>query len=280
MRIRQVALASVLLCSGALSAHAQPLPLSPIRQSGQSVTPVFEGWYKNPDGTFSLSFGYFNRNATEAIEIAVGPNNYFTPGPPDRGQPTHFAPRRHWGTFVVIVPADFKDQRVVWTLINRGDSVAIPGSLKRNWEIDALEGEAGSGNTPPVIAFDPAGPKGSGPRGVQASLSAKLGEPLTLTVWATDDGRARTSVASGGRTGVTPSLTWFTHQAPPGSRVTFSNASPAVDGGSGKSTTTATFNAPGEYMLRVRVNDASGVASAGHAQCCWTNGFVKVTVTK
>ena len=24
---------------------------------------------------------------------------------------------------------------------------------------------------------------------------------------------------------------------------------------------------------------AAGVASAGHAQCCWTNGFVKVTVT-
>jgi hypothetical protein len=30
----------------------------------------------------------------------------------------------------------------------------------------------------------------------------------------------------------------------------------------------------------VRANDASGVANAGHAQCCWTNGFVKVTVTR
>jgi hypothetical protein len=41
----------------------------------------------------------------------------------------------------------------------------------------------------------------------------------------------------------------------------------------------ATFSAPGEYVVRVRANDASGVAGAGHAQCCWTNGFIKVTVT-
>ncbi|MGQ0641728.1 MAG: hypothetical protein ACT4P6_13345 [Gemmatimonadaceae bacterium] len=280
MRIRHVALASLLSPIALRAACAQPLPLSPLRTAGQSVTPAFEGWYRNADGTYSLSFGYFNRNATEAVDIPVGPNNYLTPGPTDSGQPTHFAPRRHWGVFVVTVPANFGEQRVVWTLIHRGDTVAIPGSLKRNWEIDALEGEAGAGNTPPVIAFDPAGPKGSGPRGIQTLQTAKVGEPFSLTVWATDDGRARTSVASAGRTGVTPSLTWFTHQSPPGSRVTVENASPSVDKGSGKSTTTARFSAPGEYVLRVRVNDASGVASAGHAQCCWTNGFVKVTVTK
>jgi hypothetical protein len=258
---------------------AQPLPLSPIRASGQTVTPAFEGWYKNSDGSFSLSFGYFNRNAAEIVEIARGPNNHVTPQEFDGVQPTHFAPRRHWGVFVVTVPANFGEQRVVWTLIHRGDTVRIPGSLKRNWEIDALQGEAGSGNTPPVIAFDAAGPKGSGPGGIRDSQTARVAEPFALNVWATDDGRARTSVASAGRTGVTPSLTWFTHQAPPGAWVTFANASPPVDKG-GKATTTATFSAPGEYVLRVRVNDASGVASAGHAQCCWTNGFLKVTVTK
>ena len=45
-------------------------------------------------------------------------------------------------------------------------------------------------------------------------------------------------------------------------------------------TTNATFSEPGDYIVRVRANDASGVAGAGHAQCCWTNGFVKVTVTQ
>jgi len=46
----------------------------------------------------------------------------------------------------------------------------------------------------------------------------------------------------------------------------------------GQATTSATFSAPGDYVVRVRANDASGVAGAGHAQCCWTNGFLKVAV--
>ena len=36
--------------------------------SGQSVTPAYEGWFPNSDGTFSLSFGYFNRNYEAIIE--------------------------------------------------------------------------------------------------------------------------------------------------------------------------------------------------------------------
>ena len=44
-------------------------------------------------------------------------------------------------------------------------------------------------------------------------------------------------------------------------------------------TTTATFYAPGDYIVRVRANDSS-VAGAGHSQCCWSNGFVKVTVNR
>lgn len=263
---------------GATRGWAQPLPLSPIRASGQTVTAAFEGWYQNPDGTFSLSFGYFNRNAEESVEIARGPNNFISPSAFDGPQPTRFAPRRHWGVFVVTVPANFADQRVIWTLINRGDTVAIPGSLKRNWEIDALAGEAGSGNTPPLVSFAQGGPAGAGPRGISTALTVAVARALTLTLWANDDGRARTSVASDGRRGVMPSLTWFVHQAPVDGRVEFGNASPSVDS-NGKATTTATFSVPGEYVLRARVNDASGVASAGHAQCCWTNAFVMVTVS-
>ena len=41
-----------------------------------------------------------------------------------------------------------------------------------------------------------------------------------------------------------------------------------------------TFSEPGNYVIRVRANDASGVSNAGHAQCCWSNGFIKVVVTK
>jgi hypothetical protein len=180
--------------------------------------------------------------------------------------------------FAVTVPADFGDRRVVWTLVVRGDTLSVPGSLKQGWEIDALAGEAGAGNTPPLLRFARAAAAGAGPGGVAAGpLTVAAGAPLVLTVWATDDGRARTSIVSGGRQGVPVTLTWFKHRGP--GAVTFAEPSPAVGADDGMASTTATFAVPGEYVLRVRANDASGVASAGHAQCCWTNGFVKVTVT-
>jgi hypothetical protein len=59
--------------------------------------------------------------------------------------------------------------------------------------------------------------------------------------------------------------------------VTFEPATGRVAATGGEVATRATFTAPGSYVLRVRAND-SGVANAGHAQCCWTNGFVKVAV--
>ena len=257
---------------------AQAVPLSPVRASGQSVTPAFEGWYRNPDGTFSLSFGYLNRNSREVIDIPIGPDNNMKPGNADRGQPTHFAPRRHWGVFTVTVPANFGDQKIVWTLVSQGDTFAIPGSLKKGWEINAINGEADTGNKPPVLSFDSAGRKGTGPGGITGGqLNAVVGAPFTLNVWAQDDGKASSSIASDGRMHVPVTLAWFKHQGP--GNVVFADTTPAA-AASGKATTTVTFDQPGQYILRVRANDASGIAGAGHAQCCWTNGFVKVTVTR
>ena len=37
-------------------------PLGPTQRNGQFVAPYFEGWYANPDGTYTLSFGYYNAN--------------------------------------------------------------------------------------------------------------------------------------------------------------------------------------------------------------------------
>jgi hypothetical protein len=280
MRIRRFATLLVplpfILTGRALPARAQ-FPLGPVKASGQSVTPVFEGWYKNPDGTFSISFGYYNRNSEEVLEIPIGPDNVVAPGQQDQGQPTHLRPRRHWGVFAVKVPADFGDKTITWTLRIRGETFSIPASLNPDWQIDALEGEAGSGNTPPVLKFTD-GSEGRGPGGVTVGpLTVSVGKPLTLAVLASDDGRSAPSIASAGREGVPVTLTWFKHQGP--GDVAFAQASPPVNAADGKATTTATFSRPGTYVLRVRANDASGVANAGHAQCCWTNSFVKVTVT-
>ncbi|MDA1081798.1 MAG: hypothetical protein O2973_08990 [Gemmatimonadetes bacterium] len=271
-----VALAAVLLAG---PADAQSVPLAPIRDRGQNVTPAYEGWYMNADGSISLSFGYFNRNESEVIEVPVGPNNFFSPGPADRGQPAVFYPRRHWGVFAVKVPADFPEaQKVTWTLVVRGDTLRIPGHVRSSWQIDALEGEAGSNNTPPVLRFVADGPSGAGPAGIKyGPIMAKVGAPVELRLWATDDGNERTSVTGRGRGNTTVSLRWFKHSGP--GEVTFANAVPRAAAETGLATTAATFSAPGEYVVRVRANDASGVAGAGHSQCCWSNGFAKVTVT-
>jgi hypothetical protein len=105
MRDRRLMAACVAVVLSWAAAEAQrsqaPLPLDPARERGASVTPAYEGWYQNPDGSFSLLLGYFNRNSKQAIDIPVGPNNRVEPGGPDQGQPTHFEVGRQWGVFVV-----------------------------------------------------------------------------------------------------------------------------------------------------------------------------------
>jgi hypothetical protein len=100
------------------SVHAQlpgQLPgVEPLHDNGQDVTPAFEGWFKNPDGTFDITLGYNNRNLKEEIDIPIGPNNKIEPGGPDQGQPTHFMPRRGWGVFTVTVPKDFGTKKITW----------------------------------------------------------------------------------------------------------------------------------------------------------------------
>jgi hypothetical protein len=68
--------------------------MEPQHDSGQSVTGALEGWFPNRDGSFSILLGYYNRNLKEELDIPIGPDNRIEPGGPDRGQPTHFMPRR------------------------------------------------------------------------------------------------------------------------------------------------------------------------------------------
>lgn len=251
--------------------------LAPASPRGLTVSPVFEGWYRNPDGSFSLSFGYYNRNTAEVVEVPIGADNQITPGVGNRGQPTTFHPDRHWGVFAVRVPADFGKQEVLWTITFRGSTVSIPGSLKPDWQIDALEGEASANNTPPTLAFGTDATKGQGPLGVTADPQRiAVGVPLTLTVLVTDDAKTSTAASGTARAGGNVDLAWFKHQGP--GDVTFSARTARLAPAGGTATTTATFSQAGEYLVRVRAND-SPVASAGHSQCCWTNGFVRVTVT-
>jgi hypothetical protein len=265
----------------ALPAAAQPpkLPAEPLRDAGQSVTGAFEGWYKNPDGSFNLLVGYYNRNLKQEVDIPAGPANAIEPGGPDRGQPSHFLTGRQWGVFTITVPKDFGQNKLTWTLTVNGQTTVIPLSLNPLWEVSPFS-EEGMGNTPPSVGFSQEGPFSQGPRPFGAALSTTLPIALPLTVWAADDAKTAPGAAPPRMPPVT--VTWSKFRGP--GEVTFSNPKPAVekiDSGraafSGKASTTATFAEPGDYVLLVVVNDWSGDGGRGF-QCCWTTAHVKVSV--
>ncbi len=257
----------------ALCAFLQ-LPLEPSRDSGQSVTPAYEGWFKNPDGTYSILVGYFNRNLKEQLEIPVGPDNRIEPGGPDQGQPTHFLPRRQWGVFVIKVPADFPGKKLTWTLVAHGKETEVPMRLDPLWEVSPYK-DAAQGNTPPVLRFEKDGPAHSGPpRGIIASIKATVGEPATLVAWASDD--AVIDPDRKERKGPQLTVKWSKFRGP--GKVTFEKEKPDVDPAEGKTSTTATFDTGGDYILRLQANDVSGEGGGGF-QCCWTNVYVAVEVT-
>ena len=268
--------ASGILAFGVAIVAAPPalaqLPMEPLKESGQGVTAAYEGWYRNPDGTFTMLVGYFNRNLKEVLEIPVGPNNRIDPGGPDRGQPTYFQTRRQWGVFTITVPADFGKNKLTWTIVANGRIASVPIGLHRDYEVEPYK-DAANKNTPPVLRLEQGGsPLQGPPRGIAATLGTTLPQPVTLTLFASDDG----IVTPERRAPASPvSVTWSVFRGP--GAVTFANAKPAIDASTGRTSTTATFSAPGEYILRAQANDMSGDGGGGF-QCCWTNVHVKVTV--
>jgi hypothetical protein len=260
---------------GVTALFAGQLPLQPARDAGQGVTPAFEGWYQNPDGSYMLLVGYFNRNLKETLDIPIGPNNRIEPGGPDQGQPTHFLPRRGWGVFTVKVPKDFGDKRLTWTLTVNGQTNSIPIGVIKGYQVEPFL-EAAQKNTPPKLQFDANGPVLTGPPvGVAATLSGTVGQPVTIAGIATDEAANDPDLTPTQLKlpGLTVSLSKFRG---PGT-ITFAEARPRP-GSDGKFSTTATFSAPGEYIVRVQANDRSGDGGGGF-QCCWTNAHVKVTIT-
>lgn len=174
--------------------------------SGQSVSPSYEGWMPNGDGSFTMYFGYMNSNWLEEFDIPVGPANDIEPGGPDRGQPTHFYPRRNPFLFTLVVPKDFGTKELTWTITTHGKTERAYASLKADYQIDnqvmstEVGGDFGSlrdelrTNIPPELRVD--GDK---------RRTVKVGEPLALTAFAGDpdniparrDGKSQPRNASG-----------------------------------------------------------------------------------
>jgi hypothetical protein len=191
------AVVAVALLMGSVHGDAQ----TPSYLKGQNISPAFEGWENGPDGSFNMLFGYMNRNWEEELDIPVGPNNSFSPGVPDQGQPTHFYPRRNRFVFKVRVPKDWGTKELVWTLTANGKTERAFGTLRPDSFVDELvqaseQGALGAGvsspamrkNTAPTLKVD------SGP-----TRNAKVGEVVQLNAWAFDDGQPRPRYGPGSR---------------------------------------------------------------------------------
>jgi hypothetical protein len=282
--------ASAIVVGTVLESGAQePRKMRESFATGQEVVPAYEGWEPNPDGSFNLVFGYFNRNWEEAIDIPPGPNNRLDPGGPDLGQPTRFLPRRNRFLFKVHVPADFGDDEVVWTLTSpNGETKRAYATLHPDYFIDnsvlmANNGGGASGdiykNQPPDLLL-----VGETKRKVEA------GKWVTLAAYASDDELPRrramrrfdptkppVNVTPNAATGLR--LSWFVYRSGPG-KVRFNppqfkawedtrnNADSPFSPGwktpeappMGKWVVQARFSEPGMYILRVLAHDGGLMA--------------------
>jgi hypothetical protein len=258
---------------------AQTLPPTAISQtkfnSGQDVVPSFDGWLRNSDGTFTMVFGYMNRNYEEEPLISPGPDNKVEPGPADQGQPTFFLPRRHAWIFQVKVPADWGEKELVWTITAHGRTEKAYATLRMEQEIiprvwisrGSLSPGLDDPNQPPKISIAP----------VSATVA---GTPVHLTALVTDDGlpkprvpktrpggdpsKAQTNIVTTRRSGL--SVRWYQYRGP--AKVIFDSAEPTRVGApgepvtDGKAVTTAHFSEPGIYILRATADDGSLTSEA------------------
>lgn len=270
-------LAAVLAAGAGAQTPSKALPLEPQRERGTSITPAYEGWYVNADGSYSMLLGYYNRNTKEALDIPVGPNNRVEPGPPDQGQPTHFESGRQWGVFVIKVPKDFGTKALTWTIVANGEANSIPLTLNKGYPISPFE-ELGMHNKPPVLAFSEGGAKFTGPPVATAAvLTGTVKQPVAISVWV-EDPKAPGGEEGGLGRGFTPSVATISlHKFRGPGKVTFDKTRIPVTKQGEMVTGQATFDTAGDYTLRVQANDQSGEGGGGF-QCCWTNTYVKVTV--
>jgi len=276
--ITSAALAGLAVVSVASHPNAQVSTAPP------NVSPVFEGWEANTDGTFNLVFGYFNRSWENPPLAPIGPNNRIEPGNPDQGQPTYFLPRRNHYVFRIKVPADFGSKEVVWTLTTLGKTEKAYGTLRPDFVIDDMIlmsniGAGGALSTTPDLAGNKAPVLA-----IQNSrqVTAKVGEPIELAALVTDDKKPtpRAMPRNLGGDYTLPNsakglrFSWFVYRGD-GARVTFDPPQSKVwednrDGGNSpwsagwtnppippenKWTARAIFNAPGTYTIRGIAHD-------------------------
>lgn len=282
-------------------------PLQPNSPGNHILAPFMEGWYENEDGTYTISFGYSNANL-DTLYIPVGEDNFLDPAQFDGVQSTIFFPGHHRGIFTVTLPAEMKDQDVWWTLTKaNGDVTRVPGRTSADaYELDWRPRP--HGGLPPSVSFDSQSGVGRGPPGIMAerTQTVAVGSPLTLSVSTTDPSERDPDDA---RSADIPlRVVWSQLQGPGRVEYTRHESNPEVveeeeepdsagaaaarreraasrpqiiplSEGQGTASVIVTFSVPGEYIMRARVDNFSAPDSSDNDNCCFTNGYVRVSVT-
>lgn len=211
-------------------------------QTNQPIYPVYDGFLKNPDGSYTLSFAYFSHNAG-TVSIPPGPDNAFGPAPADRMQPTVFKPG-HWRFQCVMVVGPEFDGKLRWALTYSGTTTGTSERmLQSNWNL--VEGAAALAkldyarvpkgvclNRPPTLRILGLTPR----RDEVPTMTVAADEELNLFGSAHDEGLPR---------GQALKAEWTVLNGP--GRVVF--APPA------SARTKATFAAPGAYELELSATD-------------------------
>jgi len=291
--ILRLATVAALATGGAIvSAQGQLLPSYPKLGFGASVTPAYDGWYDNPDGSHTFLIGYYNRNWNIDVDIPIGPNNKFEPGDPDRGQPTHFMPNRNFGMFTITVPKSFgATERLWWTLAANNVTNRVGMIMSPDFNItpqkSSEEAPNGKYNAPPILKFAEAGPAIQNPIatiGSAISKTASVNVPMPIDVWAEDDALYTSGTnAPMTRTPPVVEVEVTKYRGPGTVKVDGLKEFKATKGGkpmepfAGKSSGTVTFDKPGDYVLHVLLTDYSE-KGGGATGCCWTTAMIKVAV--
>lgn len=277
-----------------LPERARDYPLGTRSKTGEIVAPMFNGWIANEDGSTTLIFGFANQNREATVDVPLGPNNKLEPAQFQGAQPTHFPvySRRGFvgiqerGAFGVTVPADMAGTEVIWTLTSGGNTYSIPGrATSAAYELSA--GISAAGSLRPAIRFSEGGPESVNEVGIYAEpKTVKVGQPLTLSALMQDRGERD------GYADVLPyydlGTFWAMHQGPaepeietpeiPGSVRAENNPSDPNINEWTEVSTQVTFPEPGNYIMRLRVDNFEAPDSQFDNVCCYSNAYFPVTV--
>src|SRR5687768_14119157 len=121
-------------CAACLAEAREPTTSEGWGQQNQPIYPIYDGFLKNPDGSYTLAFAYFSHNA-DVVTIPPGANNSFAPEPGDRLQPITFKPG-HWRFQCVMVVGPEFDGKMRWTLNHANTSTGTSERmLQSNWNL-------------------------------------------------------------------------------------------------------------------------------------------------